>query len=210
MTMSLGRKESTKPVAVFSPIALPGATSQRRLVVFSPKLERRVVLGNYSARRLWVAIEANPQISLFCERPAYVVDRGGRLIDFWVQYRSGVQEFWMLARPHENDIPPKLHGLGVRLIEETTAAVWDVPVQNWERILAMRTGWRRYRDALLEQRITVLLGVPMTLGEVVEALPAHDAQHVEASVYALLAEGRVNSPALAEGPLDDATVFRRA
>jgi hypothetical protein len=45
--------------------------SQRRIEVFSPKLGRRLSLPSYGAWQLWLALEANPMVSGFCERPAY-------------------------------------------------------------------------------------------------------------------------------------------
>lgn len=73
--------------------------------VFSPKLGRRLTLGSYDAWRTWLVIEANPAISSFCERPAYI-DRRGAFIDFWVQmvgHPSG--ELWLVddRRPLDDD-----------------------------------------------------------------------------------------------------------
>ena len=67
------------------PLPLPAAGWRRRLEVFSPKLARRLSLGSYDAWRCWIALEANPEVTSFCERPARMADRNSAMIDFRVQ-----------------------------------------------------------------------------------------------------------------------------
>lgn len=194
------------------PLALPGATARRRLVSFSPKLDRRVVLANYLQRKVWLILEANPDIASFCERPAFVDGTRGSMIDFWVRYANGTEEFWRLGVADGDGIPPdpsRLHGLRVRWLDEALLHSLEVPIANWERIVAQVTVWRRYRDPLLEQRIVVMLGVPMSLADVVSGLGEYDRPHVEGALFHLLAKGRVCSPELGVRLLNDSTVFRR-
>jgi len=45
---------------------------QRRIEVFSPKLNRRVTLFSWDSHDVWLLLEADPTVQAFCERPAYV------------------------------------------------------------------------------------------------------------------------------------------
>lgn len=192
------------------PLELPGGRSRRRLMTYSPKLDRRVVLGNYEQRKLWLALEANSLVERFCERPRHLDGTKRRMIDFWVLHRDGRQQYWLL----EDDgpaaaLPKSLDGVGLRIIDPSSLREWDTPVANWERIVAQVTAWRRYRSPLLEQKVAVLVGVSQSLDELVQALCDHDPGQVEAAVFELVMQGRVVSAELASRPLDGFTRFER-
>jgi len=191
------------------PLALPGGLSRRRLLSFSPKLGRRVILANYTQRQLWLALEANPQVQCFCERPRYLEGKQGRLIDFWVRHSGGQEEYWLVADDTE-DLPARLRGIELRQIRAEQLRDWATPVANWAYIVAQLTTWRGWRNALLEQRIMVLLGVAMALEEVSACLPEHGVAEVEAAVFQLLVQGKVTCPDLARYPLGERAVFQRA
>jgi hypothetical protein len=57
---------------------------QRRIEVYSLKIQRRLTLFSRDAHDAWLLLEADPEVRTFCERPAYVAGEAGRLIDFWV------------------------------------------------------------------------------------------------------------------------------
>ena len=59
------------------PLALPGGLSRRRLLSFSPKLGRRVILANYTQRQLWLALEAPAHDSQKYSCGALLVRPGG-------------------------------------------------------------------------------------------------------------------------------------
>lgn len=205
------------------PMAFARGGWRRRIEVFSPKLGRRLSLGSYDAYRTWLVIEANPAIEAFTERPAYADGPRSAVIDFWVQLcnvPSG--EFWFIesrqrlpdgADPAAQAIPalpPMLHDQTVRLIRQGDLEAWAVPIANWSRIVPYLVSHRRFRDPLLEQSVVVYLGQPGTLDAVLERFGGHDATSVEASLFALVATGRVVSPDLAVSPLSGATRFQRA
>ncbi|MDM0116814.1 hypothetical protein QTI66_32295 [Variovorax sp. J22R133] len=205
------------------PLPLPRGGWRRRIEVFSPKLGRRLSLGNYDAFRTWLAIEANPAIESFTERPAHVDGPGSAVIDFWVQLRNVPSgEFWFIEdrRPshdgsdaslHETPaLPAILHKQTVRLVRQEDLQAWSVPIANWSRIVPYLVSHRRFRDPLLEQSIVVYLGQPRTLDAVLEQFATNDATSVEASLFALVAGGRVESPDLAVTPLSGDTRFLRA
>ena len=205
------------------PLPLPAAGWRRRLEVFSPKLARRLSLGSYNAWRCWIALEANPGVTSFCERPARMPGRNSAMIDFWVQLRATPgAEFWLLWNPHGNadtvgtspdaastPAPKRLHDHPVRLIPPETIASWEVPVANWAQIVPVLVSYRRYRRPLLEQSIVVQLAQYTALDELIKHFGHDDPDEVAASLYWLLALGRVRSPDLGTTPLNGATRFRR-
>jgi hypothetical protein len=211
------------------PLALVRRASQRRIEVFSPKLGRRLSLSSYGAWQLWLALEANPMVSGFCERPAYADATDRRVIDFWVQLRPGgaeFSEFWLLDNPDhteqadaaagawaQHDSPThahQAHGLPLRRIARRDLLAWNTPVSNWARIVPYLVTWRRFSDAVLAQSIVVYLGRAHTLDDILAHFADHDLPMVEAALYSLVAGGRVLSPDLASSPLGGDTRFSRA
>jgi hypothetical protein len=204
----------------FKPLPLPAGASRRRLEVFSPKLARRLSLGSYDQWRCWLMLEANPDITAFCERPAHVDGRGGALIDFWVQLRHHqAGEFWLLCASEENLPPPlaperkappaKLLGLSVRCITAELLMSLQIPLANWAQILPFLVSYREHRDPLLEQSIVVELGAWASLGQLFERFDEHSESLIQASVFWLVSTGRIVSDDLATTPLSGSTRFRR-
>jgi len=166
-------------------------------------------------------IEANPAIESFTERPAHVGGPGRALIDFWVQMRDALSgEFWIIegTRRRRDDaessqdapaLPAILHNLMVRVVRQADLQAWSVPIANWSRIVPYLVSHRRFRDPLLEQSIAVFLGQSRALDEVLQRFATSDATGVEASLFALVAAGRVESPDLAVKPLGGSTRFER-
>ncbi len=194
-------------------------SGRRRIEVFSPKIGRRVSLGCYDGSRTWLVIEANPLIASFCERPAYVEGSRGAVIDFWVQlHGSPAGEFWIVegpacpSSPEDAPLPEKpihLHDLPVRYISRADLIAWAVPLANWARITPYLVSHRRYRDALLEQKIMAFLNADESLESVLAHFHQRDETTVQAALFQLLAEGRVISPDLACELLDGSTRFHR-
>ena len=191
--------------------------------MFSPKLARRLSLGSYDAWRCWIAIEANPEVTSFCERPSRTAGRNSAMIDFWVQRRGTPgAEFWLLWNPHgdadtvdsspeaaSTPAPKRLHDHPMRLISPEIIASWEVPVDNWAQIVPVLVSYRRYRKPLLEQLIVVQLVQYTALDDLINHFGHDGPDEVAASLYWLLALGRVRSPDLAAERLNGATRFRR-
>ena len=191
--------------------------------MFSPKLARRLSLGSYDAWRCWIAIEANPEVTSFCERPSRTAGRNSAMIDFWVQRRGTPgAEFWLIWNPHgdadtvdsspeaaSTPAPKRLHDHPVRLISPEIIASWEVPVANWAQIVPVLVSYRRYRKPLLEQLIVVQLVQYTALDDLINHFGHDGPDEVAASLYWLLALGRVRSPDLAAERLNGATRFRR-
>jgi hypothetical protein len=209
------------------PLMFVRGPSRRRIEVFSPKLDRRLSLGSYAQWQLWLALEANPLVATFCERPARLGAANSRVIDFWVQLRSPASgEFWLLEDEGDSEaievaaapttmnvttIPSEqFRGLLIRRVARTDLRDWAIPVANWARILPYLVVWARYSDVVLAQAIVVYLERSHTLDQVMAHFADHDPPMVEAALYSLVANGRVLSPDLAVLPLSGATCLSRA
>ena len=219
--------EAATPGAVYTrPLPFVRRASDRRLEVFSPKLGRRLSLTSYAAWQLWLALEANPVASMFCERPAFIDGAPRRTIDFWVRFnRQGGDEFWLLDDAEESAddtastkaaeqsasdaFPKEVRGTALRLIPRRNLRAWSTPVANWAQLVPYLVTWRRFADPLLAQSIVVYLGQTRTLDDVLEHFTDHDRAMTEAALYSLVANGRVLSPDLATSPLSGSTRFRR-
>src|SRR5450631_3854698 len=178
------------------PLPLVRRGAQRRIEVFSPKLGRRLSLSSYAGWQLWLALEANPAVSTFCERPTYIESSATerRVVDFWVQLHGPAsREFWILDGADDNDesdvaqVPPdppdQLQGLPVRRIARSDFGAWTTPVANWAKIVPYLVVWRRFTDIVLAQSIVVYLGRSHTLDDILSHFAAHDAPMVEAALY---------------------------
>ncbi len=64
------------------PVEVSRRPWQRRIEVYSPKLQRRLTLFSTEAHDAWLLLEADPTVKGFCERPTYVEGKEGRLVDF--------------------------------------------------------------------------------------------------------------------------------
>lgn len=219
--------EAATPGAVYTrPLPFVRRASDRRLEVFSPKLGRRLSLTSYAAWQLWLALEANPAASMFCERPAFIDGAPRRTIDFWVRFnRQGGDEFWLLDDAEESAddtastkaaehsacdaFAKEVRGTALRLIPRRNLRAWSTPVANWAQMVPYLVTWRRFADPLLAQSIVVYLGQSRTLDDILERFTDYDRAMTEAALYSLVANGRVLSPDLATSPLSGSTRFRR-
>ncbi len=212
------------------PMPFVRRASDRRIEVFSPKLGRRLSLSSYAAWQLWLALEANPAVSTFCERPTFIAGSPRRVIDFWVRFKRDQEaEFWLLddadgvdesadsdPSAEEADLPARpavpshVRGTPLRLIARRSLLTWSTPVANWAQIVPHLVTWRRFADPVLAQAIAVYLGQSHTLDDVLGHFTEHGTAMTEAALYSLLAAGRVLSPALSSLPLSGSTRFRRA
>ena len=52
--------------------------------VWSPKLQRTLVLTSVNQVRLWVMLEANPAVTTYCERPVLASNQHDAHADFWL------------------------------------------------------------------------------------------------------------------------------
>ena len=209
----------TKSMPYTRAVAFSRPAGRRRIEVFSPKIGRRLSLGGYDVYRTWLVIEANPDITTFCERPTYIEGPRGPVIDFWVQLRGAPSgEFWIVEGLVRSSVKPDtappehhshLHDLAVRYINRADLISRAVPISNWARIIPYLISHRRYWDALLEQQIMAFLNQDESLDAVLTKFAQDDETKVQAALFQLLADGRVTSPDLVNAPLDGSTRFHR-
>ena len=225
--MSAQPEAATSGAAYTRPLPFVRRASDRRLEVFSPKLGRRLSLTSYAAWQLWIALEANPEASTFCERPAVIEGTPQRTIDFWVRFsRQCGDEFWLLDDAEESAddaaptkateqqssgaLPEEVRSTALRIIPRSSLRSWSTPIANWAQVIPYLVTWHRFADPLLAQSIVVYLGQSRTLDDVLlRFTDQHDRAMTEAALYSLVANGRVLSPDLATSPLSGTTRFRR-
>jgi len=107
-----------------------------------------VTLFGDRALQTWIAIEADPTITAFCERPIVArAHKPPRVIDFWVERRDG-EELWLVIREREQAaIEPgeeydaalrewaRAEGMQLRVIKLDEVALSDVAFENWRSAL---------------------------------------------------------------------------
>jgi len=98
-----------------------------------------------------------------------------------------------------------VHDHLVRLITSEIIASWEVPVANWAQIVPVLVSYRRYRKPLVEQSIVVQLAQYVALDDLINHFDHDDPDEVVASLYWLLALGRVRSPDLVSVSLQAVT-----
>ena len=231
--MSIHPEVASSDTAYSRPLPFVRRASDRRIEVFSPKLGRRLSLSSYAAWQLWLALEANPLATTFCERPTFIAGSPRRCIDFWVRFsRADRDEFWLLddaADSEDSDesadgaespgtaepssrpaVPAEVRGTPLRLVPRRSLLAWSTPTANWAQIVPHLVTWRRFSDPLLAQSIVVYLGRPSTLDDVLGHFTEHDGAMTQGALFSLVANGRVLSPNLSASPLSGSTLFRRA
>src|ERR1022692_1309115 len=111
-----------------------------RLEGFSPKLSRSVRLYDRATFNLWISLEADPDVQVFCEHPARLgTDAKSPLIDFWVQ-RGAREEFLALERgAWPPALPDRVHDLAVCPVTAAELAAAGVWISNWQSILPVIT-----------------------------------------------------------------------
>jgi hypothetical protein len=120
---------------------------QRRIEVFSPKIKRRLTLFSWDAHDAWLLLEADPTVQAFCERPTYVKDGAGRVLDFWVD-RGGHSKFWALSSEDSDSesLPRTVHGVTLRVLRRPDMIAFAMRIQNWAQILPYRISFVRHSD----------------------------------------------------------------
>jgi hypothetical protein len=193
-----------------TPLEISRRPWQRRIEVYSPKLKRRLTLFSRAAHDAWLLLEADSSVSFFCERPAYVESRAGRLIDFWVS--SGRHaKFWILssAESKEPDLPKSVQGVALRVLRRADLMALDTRIQNWSQIVPYRVSFARYPDRTLQQDILRRLEKPHRLERIEASFQPLDVAAVRAALFELLATGKIIAPDLDCEPLGLRTMFKR-
>lgn len=186
----------------------------RRYDVFGPKVGRRLTLFGRCALHLWVRIESDPYVLVYCERPLCIPDANpARPVDFWVRTSDG-ERLCIVLRPAESRATDRGDSLFPAF-------------EKWSRVSSMQLDLIHSQSlddppALRENRMTMLhhlagthsipVGTLMrsvldrfhhglTLAELERRLAPVDPMLVRSAVFRLVLRGEMRFPAIALEPL---------
>ncbi len=179
-----------------------------------------MVFTSASQIRLWVTLEANPQVSRFCERPT-PGSATDRQFDFWA-IRNG-QVFWLAigdkppmddvrqrrseAAPSEPD--PQIDSEEVHLVSPTEIDSHRIWIQNWLSLLPYLCTASALSLNALRRSVLKFYQHEATLEDAEFALARNDPVLVRSAVIAELHAGSLVSPELTHRPWDRSIVISR-
>jgi hypothetical protein len=106
-----------------APLEMTRPRGCRLLGAFSPKLASPIRLFDRATFDQWIPLAADPAVLSLCERPARCgINRDGRLIDFWVQRRSGEEMLLVGHGDTEQSVPDQIDGVALRVVAPELAA----------------------------------------------------------------------------------------
>jgi len=185
-----------------------------RIEAFSPKLGRRLTLFSHAAFRLWLCIESDPSILVFCERHGFAqLGEKWRLADFWVRYADHEE---LVVRMEAED--PDAQGgactqdcidsqLKIRMMSAAELAAAHIWTSNWERMLPCIVSTRRVCSKNLLDEIARFVSQPKQLSTIEWEFSAGDPSLARGAVFTLLHAGRLGAPQLRTEALSWLTVF---
>jgi len=173
-----------------------------RYDVFGVKIERSLFL--YGELALWgfIALESNPEVTGYCERPIVIDEiKPRRVVDFWVRSHSG-EELWFFLRPSElrwteQEFPPTpafdawaaAHNLSIRLHTPESLGIHSLHLRNWGEIIRYLTANLRYVDAALLRRVSEYSRDACSIGNIQAAFSQDDPILVRTAIFRLLHTG---------------------
>lgn len=202
-----------RPLDIAAPIALVRPRGAHRFEAFSPKLARRVSFNRLSALELWLLLEADPEVIVFCERPGYVLLEGyRRLVDFLVRF---VDSYKLVILYDLKESGKESRGgrdldadaLPIRHVTPADLAAARIWTENWQRMLPYLISNRGLVPPALAPRIVDFVGHPQRLLDIEREFSTADSALVRAALFGLLHSGRVKAPDLQTQQLSLLTSF---
>lgn len=192
-----------------------------RYDVYGPKIRRRLFLYGELPLNGFIAIESDPEISSYCERPVVITElKPRRVVDFWVQRRQG-GELWLLLRQSELKWLDRKHppteafhawaedqGLEIKLITPESLGVGSVLLGNWGDILRHLSANAKYADPHLVSRVLELCQDEMSIKALQERFPEEEPVILRTAIYTLLHKGMLISRDMIERRLSPQTSVR--
>jgi hypothetical protein len=180
-----------------TPMDAPRPRGARLLEAFSPKLGRRVRVFDRATFDQWIRLEADPSVLMLCERPTRLgIDRGGRLIDFWVR-RDGREEMLLLGHGEaEQAVPDQIDGVALRVIAPAELSAANIWVTNWQRMLPVINATRPMLSKSLAKSLLAFVREPVALACIEHQFSIGDPPLVRGVIFELLRTGRLCAPAL--------------
>jgi hypothetical protein len=197
-----------------------------RWVVFSPKLDRIVILYSDLERDHWVLVEADSTIVLFCEQPLRISVRlpSGTVqtvFDMWLKFRDGHEELREVKYKDQLEDSPRakrqleaqatwtsLVSFRYSLVTEEVIRANPVFLANWKRILPYlgprsRADLRRETDHI---RSLLAKFVALPIGQIESKLSHLDCMLVRTALYKLIHAGQARALGLDTRKLDGFTL----
>lgn len=184
------------------PMSTARPRGARLITAFSPKLGRTVRAFERAEFQQWIRLEADPDVTSFCEHPRRVgAGDDGQLIDFWVD-RHGQEEMLVMELGQGAvELPSSVQGLPLRVVpaaEQAAATVW---VSNWIHMIPVINATRGLAPKALIKSVLSLVRRPLALSYVEHELSVGDPAIVRGAIFELLRTGRLMAPTLHSQPL---------
>lgn len=194
-----------------APLEVTRPRGCRLLEAFSPKLARSVRLFDHASFEQWIRLEADPAVLSLCERPTRLgVNRDGRLIDFWVQRRSGEELLLLGHGDADQALPDQINGVALRVVAPSELAAANIWVVNWQRMLPVINATRTLLPKGLAKAVLSFVNEPISLARIEHQFSIGDPSLVRGVIFELLRTGGLCAPALHTQPLSPHTLLEPA
>ena len=194
-----------------------------RFDVFGLKLARNVTLFGQAALNTWIALEADPEVVSYCERPLVIPDvKPKRVVDFWVGFNDR-EELWLLQRFGTQDDPTNpmdvipafatwasSQRMPVRFIEPADAVAQRTYLDNWGRIIRDLSANRKYVSGAMVNRVRSCFADPRPLSALPGLFPDDDPVLLRTAAYSLIHNGNLRCSDIDQVPLGPATLLETA
>lgn len=176
------------------------------------------MLFGMAALDLWITLEADPDVVMFCERPMLLPDsQPRRAVDFWIKSKQH-EEFLVLQRGSENagqaddviaSASTTIDGIAVRYIQSDQFDQNRTALTNWGWILRDLAAFSRFVPESICREALASIGSGKSIEQLQSDLPDFDSATVKLAVYLLLHRGQAVCKQLATHALEPSHLIER-
>lgn len=191
-----------------------------RYDVFGPKVARSITLFGQAPLNAWIALEADPTVVSYCERPLVIPDvKPKRIVDFWVRFRDR-EELWVLLRSStlNSQVDPAevvpafatwalSQRMPLHFIEPADPIGQRVYLDNWGRIIRDLSANRKYVPAAMVERVHTTFTAQRPLSTLPGLFPEEDPVLLRTAAFALIHTGSLRCSDIEQVPLGPATLL---
>jgi hypothetical protein len=197
-----------------------------RWVVYSPKLDRQVILYSDLEHDRWVLVESDPLITTFCEQPFRISVKlaSGPVVtifDFWLRWKCGCEELEEVKYKDQLESSARvirqlaaqrkwtdLHSFRYTISTEEVIRANPIRLTNWKRMLSQLGATNRVSLDPHTDAVTGLLlkAGRLPLSEIELRLRPLDSMLVRSAVFKLIHAGKADAQFLDSKPLDGSTI----